>query len=293
MFWLCEDDIRGEVRQAERLKDKVTKKWKINEHYESISLISQKEPFVKLWRGIDKHVMKDVAIKVYKKSHEPLVRDIQQKIIHNEVKALYCLRNAPNIVQMDEVLEDFERIYIILEYCPNGDLFEYIKDKGRLNESEARALFKQMLRAIKSCHNHSIAHRDVKLENFLFDETKQLKLCDFDQCGFMVSGKLFTEKRGSLAYSSPTIVEGKPYKGVHEDIWSLGVCLYTMLCGHFPFYVDNDPTATMERILKAPLKFTANLSDSCCNLLVNMLKKNRQERATLNFIETHPWLTST
>jgi serine/threonine protein kinase len=65
-----------------------------------------------------------------------------------------------------------------------------------------------------------------------------------------------------------------------------------MLCGHFPFYVDNDPKATMDQILRAPLKFTVKLSEQCCDLISCMLKRNRQERATMNFIETHPWLLS-
>jgi serine/threonine protein kinase len=65
-----------------------------------------------------------------------------------------------------------------------------------------------------------------------------------------------------------------------------------MLCGHFPFYVNNDPTATVDRILHAPLKFTVTLSEQCRDLISCMLNRNHQERATLNFIETHPWLLS-
>jgi serine/threonine protein kinase len=70
---------------------------------------------------------------VYKKCQDsPLVIEIQKKIVTNEVKALYLLHEAPNIVKVYEVLENFERIYIILEYCPYGDLFDYVKERGKL-----------------------------------------------------------------------------------------------------------------------------------------------------------------
>jgi serine/threonine protein kinase len=128
---------------------------------------------------------------VYKKCQDsPLVSEIQKKTVNNEVKALYSLRGAPNIVKIYNVLENFERICIILEYCPNGDLFNFVKEKGKqhmksnddddnvvvvvvelfvwclfflkigkLTESEARVLFKQMVEAIKSCHVRGIVHR--------------------------------------------------------------------------------------------------------------------------------------
>jgi serine/threonine protein kinase len=70
------------------------------------------------------------------------------------------------------------------------------------------------------------------LENFLLDESRTtIKICDFDQCGFIKPNKMFKETRGSLAYSSPAIVMKVPYKGEEEDVWSIGICLYAMLTG--------------------------------------------------------------
>jgi len=106
---------------------------------------------------------------------------------------------------------------------------------GRLDETECKKLFLQMVQAVEACHNHGIAHRDIKLENFVMNEDRtKVYLCDFGHSALIKPGKLFTAKRGTLAYSSPEIVESKPYRGPEQDIWSLGVWYVFFFFYHFP-----------------------------------------------------------
>jgi NUAK family SNF1-like kinase len=111
-----------------------------------------------------------------------------------------------------------------------------------LAEDEAKHFFKEMVIGVRDLHVNKIAHRydgftmynnhisllinlnsDLKLENFLLDKNFIIKICDFNQCGIMSDGIMFKEKRGSLSYCSPTIIEKKPYSGPPEDVWSLGI----------------------------------------------------------------------
>jgi len=247
-----------------------------------------------MYKALDTTSKQHIAIKMVQKKNSEFGQIRQQDVVRNEVEALIKLRSHPNIVNIVKVYECATTIYVFEEFCAGGYLHEYVVKKKRLPETECRALFTQMLAAIHCCHTNYIVHRDVKLDNFLLnaDQTKIL-LCDFDQCAFISpdGSTRFTQRCGTLPYSSPAILDERPCTGISEDVWSLGICLYIMLCGRFPFY-DKEPNMIEQKIKTERLSFPKNIiAEASQDLIGSILKKNRLNRANIKQIFSHPWMT--
>jgi serine/threonine protein kinase len=93
--------------------------------------------------------------------------DIQRQLLHQ------------NIAQIYEVVKTENKIYVFMEYCPNGELFQLINQKGPMSEREAVKIFNQILSALKYLKENKLSHRDIKPENILFDREWNVKLIDF------------------------------------------------------------------------------------------------------------------
>lgn len=124
-----------------------------------------------------------------------------------------------------------------MEYGGTDSLFNYLKAKKYhcLAEEEARQVFRQAVEGVDYLHKKNIAHRDIKLENILLNESQTVKLIDF---GFSIQsqkGQLLNIYCGTPSYMSPELAMKKNYQGWHADVWALGVLLYVLLCGRFPF----------------------------------------------------------
>ena len=130
-------------------------------------------------------------------------------------------------------------------------------------------------------------HRDVKLENILFDQNRNVKLSDF---GFSVHSK---DKRlkifcGTPSYMAPEIVMRREYKGRPVDVWSLGVLLYAMLCGCFPFTASNYPNL-YKRIIRGQFRVPEYLTHTVRDLLRCMVCVDPAKRYTMQQVRRHPW----
>ncbi|KAM6327883.1 maternal embryonic leucine zipper kinase isoform 5-T7 [Alca torda] len=184
-----------------------------------------------------------------------------------EIDAMKNLSHQ-HICQLYHVIETSEKMFMVLEYCPGGELFDYIISKDRLSEEEARVFFRQIVSAIAYVHSQGYAHRDLKPENLLIDEEHNLKLIDFGLCAKPKGGldNRLNTFCGSPAYAAPELIQGKAYIGSEADIWSMGVLLYALLCGFLPFD-DNSLMAVYRRITVDPKK-----------------------RITVKHLLSHPWL---
>jgi serine/threonine protein kinase len=119
----------------------------------------------------------------------------------------------PNIAQMYEVIATESSIWIITELCSGGELFDYLVEKGRLDEDEARIIFGQLCLAVAYLHEHNIVHRDLKLENVLLDERCRVKLGDFGFIREFERGILMETFCGTTGYAAPEMLQGKKYIG--------------------------------------------------------------------------------
>jgi len=124
-----------------------------------------------------------------------------------------------------------------MEYIGKTSLYSYLKSKThrRLDEEEARNIFLQICKGVRYCHSRCIVHRDLKLENILLDDYNNVKIIDFGFSIFTDPDKKLSIFCGTPSYMAPEIVSKVHYRGNAADIWALGILLYTMLCGKFPF----------------------------------------------------------
>ncbi|KAM4638949.1 maternal embryonic leucine zipper kinase isoform 2-T5 [Amazona ochrocephala] len=210
--------------------------------------------------------------------------------VKTEIDAMKNLSHQ-HICQLYHVIETSKKIFMVLEYCPGGELFDYIISKDHLSEEEARVFFRQIVSAIAYVHSQGYAHRDLKPENLLIDEEHNLKLIDFGLCAKPKGGLGYHLNTccGSPAYAAPELIQGKAYIGSEADIWSMGVLLYALLCGYLPFDDDN-VMALYRKIMRGKYSIPKWLSPSSTLLLNQMLQVDPKKRITVKHLLSHPWL---
>jgi 5'-AMP-activated protein kinase catalytic alpha subunit len=157
--------------------------------------------------------------------------------VRREISNLKRLSH-PHIIRLYQVIQTPSDIFVVIEYVSGGELFDYIVQKGRLPEPEARHFFQQIIAGIENCHFHDIVHRDLKPENLLLDEEHNVKIADFGLSNCLDDGRFLHTSCGSPNYAAPEVISGNLYAGPEVDVWSCGVILYAFLCGSLPF--DDD-----------------------------------------------------
>lgn len=227
-----------------------------------------------------------VAIKIMDKN--ALGSDLPR--IKTEIDALKNLRHQ-HICQLYHVLETTNKIFMVLEYCPGGELFDYIISQDRLSEEETRVVFRQIVSAVAYVHSQGYAHRDLKPENLLFDEYHKIKLIDFGLCAKPKGNKDYHLQTccGSLAYAAPELIQGKSYLGSEADVWSMGILLYVLMCGFLPFDDDN-VMVLYKKIMKGKYEVPKWLSPSSILLLQQMLQVDPKKRISVKNLLSHPWI---
>ena len=186
------------------------------------------------------------------------------------------------IAKLYEAFDTHKQVFLIMEYVDGGSLHGYLKSKPnrQMNELEAKFLFKQVVMAIYYCHQRHVTHRDIKLENILLNEHKnQIKLIDFGFSTCIPNDKKIKIFCGTPSYMAPEIVTKKEYCGPPADIWALGVLLFALLCGRFPFRGQNDKEL-YKKICKAELDFPDNVSILARNFLGKIFKPVAEHRPT-------------
>lgn len=230
-----------------------------------------------------------VAIKIIDKLK---LDRVSQEHLFQEVKCMKLVQH-PNVVRLYEVVDTPSKLYLILEFGDGGDMYDYImKHSNGLSESRAKVYFKQIVKAIKYCHDLRVVHRDLKPENVVFfQQTGQVKLTDFGFSNvFEPENKLLTSC-GSLAYSAPEILLGDSYYAPPVDVWSLGVILYMLVTGRAPFQEASD-SETLTMILDCKYYLPEYLSSECSDLISRMIVREPVKRIKLDVIYKHEWLNS-
>ena len=215
----------------------------------------------------------------------------------NEIEVLMKM-DHPNIVKLYEVFESDNSLYLIMEECYGGELFDRILHRINTNnmytEREACLLMKQIIGAIEYCHNNGITHRDLKPENLLYlkegsEEDNPLKIADFGLSQSINLKKMLTSKVGTSYYVPPEILAGNYTEKC--DIWSAGIILYILLSGEPPFNGPNDETI-FARIKTYKYEFPeqkwSKISVEAKDLLTKMLIQE-DKRLSASQVLQHPW----
>ncbi|XP_042396142.1 SNF1-related protein kinase catalytic subunit alpha KIN10-like isoform X1 [Zingiber officinale] len=226
-----------------------------------------------------------VAIKILNR-HKIKSMEMEEKV-RREIKILRLFMH-PHIIRLYEVIETHSDIYVVMEYVKSGELFDYIVEKGRLQEDEARRFFQQIISGVEYCHRNMVVHRDLKPENLLLDSKCNVKIADFGLSNVMRDGHFLKTSCGSPNYAAPEVITGKFYAGPEVDVWSCGVILYALLCGTLPFDDENIPN--LFKIIKGGLyTLPSHLSALARDLIPKMLVVDPTKRIIIGQIREHAW----
>ncbi|KAF9949197.1 NUAK SNF1-like kinase 1 [Mortierella alpina] len=227
-----------------------------------------------------------VAVKILEKAS---FKSEQQRLHATREARLMATLRHPNIVDVKTVMEDDYRILIVMENLTGGELFDYISNKGSLDEREARRIFQQIVLAIHYCHENNVVHRDLKPENILLDSNRNVRVADFGFGNNWHKDRHLTTYCGSPFYAAPEMVSGTPYIGPETDVWSLGVILYVLVCGRLPFDASDLP-ALFAQIKRGNYQKPREGSIDVCSLIHRMLTVDPKRRATLTDVLRSRWM---
>ncbi|KAL1628151.1 serine/threonine protein kinase [Neofusicoccum ribis] len=215
-------------------------------------------------------------------------RDRRLGTVPLEIHVLDYLRRDgfkhPNIVEMNDFFEDEVNYYI--EMLPHGlpgmDLFDYIELRVNMDETECRKIFVQVAEALHHLHTKAkVVHRDIKDENVILDGEGNIKLIDFGSAAYIKNGP-FDVFVGTIDYAAPEVLAGKSYRGKEQDVWALGILLYTIVYKENPFY-------SIDEIMDHDLRVPYIMSEESIDLIRLMLNRDVDQRITIGQVLEHPW----
>lgn len=224
---------------------------------------------------------------------QKLLKQRQLKYAINECKVLRQLRH-PYIVNLHFAFQNSKYLYMVLEFCPNGDLADLIERCGRLSEEVATFYMAETVLAIEHLHDGDIVYRDLKPSNILLDSDMHIRLADF---GLAKEGVRIVDPNmtmaGSPAYIAPEMV-ARAGAGKTVDIYGLGVLLYQMITGITPYCSDNIQDL-FHLITKGKLSFPVGVSDCAKECIKTLMHTNPSKRPNiaqvkrLNFFKNINW----
>lgn len=193
-----------------------------------------------------------------------------------EITALKSIYHK-NIIKIYKHFVIQPYMIIIMEFCKNGTLSDYVQKNGPLTCPQFKFVARQCLEAIEFCHKNGIAHRDLKPTNILLDENFNIRLCDFGisekSCRFI------TRKDGTAHFVPPELIKGIPYSPEIADIWALGITFYVFISGNMPWECKTRGSLQNE-IMTKDLLFPSNVNPEIQKLICNMIRKDPNYRFT-------------
>eukprot|EP01041_Mallomonas_annulata_P001328 gene1328-2557_t len=231
-----------------------------------------------------------VAVKVLEKNRIKDQADVRR--VNREIKILKKA-NHSNIIQLYEVFDTNETIYLMMENADGGEMFDYIVSHRYVQERQACKFFHQLIDGVDTLHQAEITHRDLKPENLLLKSSPGgwiLKIVDFGLSNTHENGRLLSTACGSPCYAAPEMIAGKQYEGPLADIWSTGVILFALVNGFLPFE-DANTSILYRKILAGDYKPAKWISVEVKDLIRRILETEPKKRYTISDIRKHSWFT--
>jgi phosphorylase kinase gamma subunit len=234
-------------------------------------------------RCIEKSTGKEYAAKIVEYCDE----EIKQSTL-TEIEIMKLIGGHPNIIEIHETFESDSFAFIVMELCPNGELFDYLTQVVRLSEKKTRLIMRSIFESVYWLHNMNIVHRDLKPENILLDKGMNVKISDFGFAVQLQEGELLKDLCGTPGYLAPetlscSMYENMPGYGKEVDMWSCGVILFTLLSGSPPFW-HRRQVIMLRTIMEGNYSFSSpewdDISEHAKNLIRNLLIVDPTQRFT-------------
>lgn len=216
---------------------------------------------------------KNYACKVI--SREKMVEIGELGHVEQEIAVVSKIHH-PSIVLIKKVINIPDFIIIVMDYCSRGNLYDLLISKGHFSDAEIRKFVIDIVEGLVFLHSQGIAHRDIKLDNIVLSDDMHAKLIDFGFC--TSSNNLHTTICGTLEYNAPEVLREEHYDPIKADIWSLGVCIYTMAKGQYPWAGSEE--SIIKSIISGRVKYSDDISAFAKSLIRLCLVLSPNGRAT-------------
>ncbi|RLN97138.1 hypothetical protein BBJ28_00024050 [Nothophytophthora sp. Chile5] len=258
------------------------KTWKLSDF--EIGKPLGKGKFGNVYLAREKQSKYVVALKVLNK--QQLIKSSMEHQLRREIEIQSHLRHKA-ILRLYGYFYDAKRVYLIIEYAPQGELYKKLMRANRFTEQQSALYIKELAHALIYMHGKHVIHRDIKPENLLVGYSGELKIADFGWSVHAPSSRR-TTLCGTLDYLPPEMIENKPHDE-NVDVWTLGILMYEFLTGAPPFETENTKE-TYRRIAHVDLKFPSYVSSQARDLLVKILRHDPRQRMPLERVLEHPWI---
>mmetsp|Transcript_39683 Transcript_39683/g.88847 ORF Transcript_39683/g.88847 Transcript_39683/m.88847 type:complete len:590 (-) Transcript_39683:41-1810(-) len=227
------------------------------------------------------------AIKSFRKRGLSMAK---RRELQNEVE-IYLQLDHPHIARLEFVYDFDEELHMVMEFMEGGELYDRLAAHKMYTEELAATTTWQMLLPIHYLHQNKIVHRDLKLENFLYErkDSQELKLIDFGFAKFWRGGQSMHQACGSVHYVAPEVLAHSYTE--KADCWSIGIIVYMLLIGSPPFHGSDD--VVLEKIKTGKPQWSSRfpkLSKTARSFIQALLVKDPDERMSIAACLEHPWV---
>jgi len=258
-------------------------------------------------RSLGKGVFGEVFLASNSKGHEVALKRLPKnnpkfdwKLVNREVEVGRRLQSHDGVCRMESYFETVSNVYVVFEYIDGSDLYTFMEktDFKPLEDVKVKQIFSQIVDSLIYCHKNRVAHRDIKLDNVLVDSHGKTKLIDFGLASMDEEGNRGCANFvGSPEYVAPEIIKRLPYSGFKADVYSLGMVLYCLTFGQFPFIPEQRFEAVINGQEHPKLiwpdrnpSFPNAISKSLKDLIEKMLEVDPDIRPSMEEVANHPWL---
>jgi len=233
----------------------------------------------------------DVAVKPY--ASVGINKD-DQRALRSEVEIFLAL-DHPHIARLLDVYEEMDKLWLVMEVCTGGEILDWICKHGSFTENKAANLMHQMLLAVNYLHSQGIVHRDIKLENFLFEDStySHVKLIDFGMSRYWTNNVNMKLACGTVSYIAPECLQ-QSYT-IKCDMWSMGVVAFGLLSGDKPF--SGSEQAMIAAITAGNYTLDdergwKNVSEEAKDFVRKLMCVDVDQRMSAEEALQHPWIAN-
>ena len=243
--------------------------------------------------GYHKIKKRFVAIKIINKK---AMSKEDMENIRNQINILKIVTDE-FVLKLLDIIENESYLYIMTELCKGGDLYSYLNQRSfKISEEKAAKLVYKLAKSVSFLHTLGIIHRDLKPENTLMTDMTDdadIRISDFCICKRLEPNETTKEIVGTLGYMAPEVLMGKDYN-FSADVWSIGIITYLLLTGYLPFDDEGEDKEVIRKTLFESIPFYndswKNVSSKAKEFIRKILKKDKEERITIDGILSDPWI---
>ncbi|RAL08622.1 cAMP-dependent protein kinase [Aspergillus homomorphus CBS 101889] len=234
--------------------------------------------FARVWlvKSKEEQQRKDkvYALKMLRKADVIKLKQVEH--VRNERKTLADVSGHPFVTTLIASFSDDQHLYMLLDYCPGGEIFSYLRRARRFNENTSKFYAAEIALTIEFLHDvEGVVYRDLKPENILLDAEGHIKLVDFGFAKQIGDRETYT-LCGTPEYLAPEVIHNSGH-GLAVDWWALGILIYEFLVGQPPFW-DQNPMRIYEQIVEGRIRYPQNMSPAAQNIISLLCKTNPTER---------------